>query len=53
MTDEERKLLPLVRELFLWLRELMPATPEHTRRQSEFAARLQNLIEGRKTNEGS
>jgi hypothetical protein len=46
MTGDERKMLPLVRELFLIVRELMPTNEANTRRQTEFATRLQAL-EGR------
>jgi hypothetical protein len=47
MTDDERKLLPLVRELFLMVRELVPTNEVNTRRQTEFATRLQTYLEGR------
>jgi hypothetical protein len=47
VTDYERKQLVLIKELFLWTREVMPVTAENRRRQTEFAARLQALLEGR------
>jgi hypothetical protein len=46
MTNE-RKMAELLRDLFLWVRELEPSTPQHTKRQTEFAARLQRFIEAR------
>jgi hypothetical protein len=46
MTDDERKLVLLLRELFLMARELMPTNEATTRRQTEFATRLQNYLEG-------
>lgn len=45
--NDQRKMGELLRGLFLMLREIMPASAENTRRQTEFAARLQNFIEGR------
>ena len=47
MTDDERKLVLLLRDLFLMARELMPTNEANTRRQTEFVARLQAYLEGR------
>ena len=49
MTDDERKLVLLLRDLFLMARELMPTNEANTRRQTEFATRLQAYLEGRET----
>ena len=49
MTDDERKMVLLLRELFLMARELMPTNEANTRRQTEFATRLQAYLEGRET----
>jgi hypothetical protein len=49
MTDDERKLLPLVRDLFLMVREVMPTNEANTRRQAEFATRLQTYLEGERS----
>jgi hypothetical protein len=53
MTDHDKKLLELLRELFVWTRELMPVNAANTKRQTEFGERLRNLIEGRETNGGN
>ena len=47
MTDDERKMVLLLRELFLMARELMPTNEANTRWQTEFATRLQAYLEGR------
>jgi hypothetical protein len=49
MTDDDRKLMLLLRDLFLMVRELMPTNDHNTRRQAEFGARLQAYLEGRET----
>jgi hypothetical protein len=43
MMNDRQAFGELLRGLFEMLREVMPATPEYTRRQSEFAAHLQDL----------
>jgi hypothetical protein len=53
MSDEREAMGEMLRELFLMLRELMPASQDNTQRQTEFAARLQSYFEGRATNEGA
>jgi hypothetical protein len=49
MTDDDRKLMMLMRDLFLMVRELMPTNDRNTRRQTEFGVRLQAYLEGRET----
>jgi hypothetical protein len=50
--NEQRKLFAeLVRDLFLRVRALMPPSEQNTRRQTEFAARLQAYIETLKETE--
>jgi hypothetical protein len=52
--DDQRKvMLELIRDLFMWVRELEPSTPQHTRRQTEFAARLQKFIAARERGESA
>jgi hypothetical protein len=47
MTDDQRKMVLLLRDLFLMVRELMPTNEANTKRQTEFGARLQAYLEGR------
>jgi hypothetical protein len=48
--DYERKMAKLIRDLFLRVRALMPPGEQNTKRQTEFAARLQAYIEAREGN---
>jgi hypothetical protein len=47
MTDHDKKLLALIRDLAQMVRELMPVNERNIRRQTEFGERLRNFLEGR------
>jgi hypothetical protein len=48
MTNDQRKLwAELIRGLSVMVRELEPTSSQHTKRQTEFGARLQRFIEAR------
>ena len=47
MTDNDKKLMELIRDLAQMVRELQPLNERNTRQQTEFGERLRAVMEGR------